>query len=239
MFEKLKKFSSSWTATFLYIFLFMSFGFQAFKIPSGSMETTLLIGDSLFVKKFSYGIPTPYIPFFNVNIIPGTDGHLVDWGTPKRGEIVVFRLPQNNRVFYVKRLIGLPGDKLFMVDKVLYMNFKEGKKWMIEHYNRDQIVTIDNLTWVKNPFFKKYPGIHNTDEFVKAPSIDREPTFNFPVTEVPENEYFMLGDNRDNSKDSRYIGTVPFGLFLGNPAFIFFSSSPDKFRLNRIFSVPE
>lgn len=239
MFEKLKRFSTSWTATFIYVFLFMSFAFQAFKIPSESMENTLLIGDNLFVKKFKYGIVTPYVPFLNINIIPGTDGHLVDWGTPERGDIVVFRLPEKEHVMYVKRLIGLPGDEFFMKDKVLYAKFHEGREWSLNNFPKEKIVEFYGDTWVKNPFFGKYPGIHNDSNVTVAPTVEEEGIFNFGLIKVPAGEYFMLGDNRDHSYDSRFWGCVPYGNFVGEPGIIFYSSGEDKIRFDRMLSIPD
>jgi len=233
------KWATSWTATFLYIFLFVSFFFQAFSIPSASMNATLLTGDSLFVKKFKYGFVTPYIPFLNIEIIPGTDGHLVDFGGATRGDIVVFRWPKNPNIMYVKRLVGMPGDKLFMEDKVLYISFNEGDKWMRDSFPKEKLVTIGGILWAKNPLASKYPGIHNDSNVTKADLPNEEAIFNFPITEVPEDEYFMIGDNRDHSNDSRFWGTVKYGAFIGSPSIIYFSSTKSKFRLNRIFSMPE
>jgi len=116
------KFSNSWTGTIIIVLFVIFFIAQAFKIPSGSMKDSLLIGDHLFAKKFAYGISTPHIPFLEIPLIPGTDGHILNGDTPERGDIVIFRYPNDTKMHYVKRCVGLPGDELFVMDKILYLH---------------------------------------------------------------------------------------------------------------------
>lgn len=151
----------------LLAFLIRSFLLQTFIIPSSSMETTLLIKDQILVNKFSYGVR---LPFSHYQVLPGRE--------LRRGEVVVFRYPRNPRVKYVKRCLGLPGDRIEMRNKVLYVNDRPVDEPYVIH--RDQKVQ----TW---PFSRD----------------------NFGPVRVPEGQYFMLGDNRDESADSRYWGFLP------------------------------
>lgn len=154
-------------------FLIRSFFIQTFIIPSGSMETTLLIRDQILVNKLSYGVR---LPFSHRLLFPGRD--------LRRGEIVVFRYPRNPKHKYVKRCLGLPGDRIEMRNKVLYVNNRPVEEPYVIH--RDQKVQ----TW---PFSRDNFG---------------------PVT-VPEDHFFMLGDNRDESADSRYWGFLQKGMIEG------------------------
>ena len=129
--EKLKKlyeFSNTWTGTIIIVLLVIFFVAQAFVIPSGSMKRTLLIGDHLFVKKFAYGIPIPHIPWIEVPVIPDIfgNGHLVEGEKPKRGDIVVFRYPNNPSIHYVKRCVAVGGDYIAVHKKDLYLRPHEG-----------------------------------------------------------------------------------------------------------------
>ena len=103
---KLYKFSNSWTGTVIIVLLVIFFVAQAFVIPSGSMIRTLLIGDHLFVKKFAYGVPTPHIPFLEIPLVPNHDGHLIEGERPKRGDIVIFRYPLDEKVHFVCLGVG-------------------------------------------------------------------------------------------------------------------------------------
>ena len=127
---KAYRFSNSWTGTVIIVLFIIFFIAQAFRIPSGSMKDSLLVGDHLFAKKFAYGIPTPHIPFLEIPVVPGTDGHIYDGDTPERGDIVIFRYPHNTDLHYVKRCVGTPGDKIAVRDKDLYFHPKEGDEYV-------------------------------------------------------------------------------------------------------------
>lgn len=235
---KLYRFSNSWTGTIIIVLFIIFFVAQAFRIPSGSMKDSLLIGDHLFAKKFAYGIPTPHIPFLEIPLIPGTDGHILDGDTPQRGDIVIFRYPQNQQLHYVKRCVGTPGDELFVLNKDLYLHPKEGNDYVKAHFEGFEIMEFANRLWVKNPYMKAHPGIHHDEKIVNNGHYPA-PLFNMPPIRVPEGEYFMMGDNRDHSNDSRFWGTVPYGLIEGTPWFIYFSMDDNwEIRWDRMGKTP-
>ena len=232
------RFSNSWTGTIIIVLFIIFFVAQAFRIPSGSMKDSLLIGDHLFAKKFAYGIPTPHLPFLEIPLVPGTDGHIYDGDTPQRGDIVIFRFPNNTNLHYVKRCVALPGDELFLLNKELFLHPHEGNDYIQEHYDGYELVTLGGKLWVKNPYKKDHPGIHHDEKIINDGKYHQE-VFNVPPLRVPENEYFMMGDNRDHSNDSRFWGSVPYGLVEGTPWFIYFSMDDNwEIRWDRMGKTP-
>ncbi len=190
-----------------------SFIFQPFNIPSGSMEATLLVGDYLFVSKAAYGYSRYSFPFGAVPI----SGRYVA-SAPTRGDVVVFKFPGDNSTDYIKRLVGLPGDRIQMKDGVLYINDKAVPKVKVADYIED---------------FGGQP--HHVPQYretlpngVSYNVLDRDTQGDLDSTQVfvvPEGHYFMMGDNRDNSSDSRAsVGYVPFENFVGKAEIIFFST---------------
>ncbi|MGP2657692.1 signal peptidase I [Malaciobacter sp. WC5094] len=241
MFRKLYDWSSSWTGTIVIVLTIIFFVAQAFVIPSGSMKNTLLIGDMLFVKKFSYGIATPRIPWLEVKVLPdfNDNGHLIEGDRPKRGDIVVFRYPKNEKIHYVKRAVATGGDIIFIKNKNLYLHPKEGDEYVKANYPKENIIEYDNKLWVINPYKKEHPGIHNDPDVIDYRQTYSE-LFNTKPIQVPEDETFMMGDNRDHSNDSRFWGTVPYKYIVGKPWFIYFSWDDDyKIRWDRMFKSVE
>jgi len=257
-FTKFLNWSNSWVGTIVIVLLVIFFVAQAFVIPSGSMKRTLLIGDHLFVKKFSYGTPTPHLPWLEVQVLPDFfgNGHLIEGDKPERGDIVVFRYPKQPKIHYVKRMIAVGGDEILFQDKHLYISFHEGEKWMHENYPKKKIHVIAGKTWVLNPYEEKFPGIQYDEDvnlfaqmkmFLSANDFAMQPVivdelpknfnseFNAFYKKVPLGEFYMVGDNRDHSNDSRFWGSVPYSLIVGKPWFIYFSWDDDyKIRWNRI-----
>ena len=197
---------------------------QPFYIPSSSMEPNLLVGDRLFVTKYSYGYSKHSFPFSP----PIFKGRIIS-NKPKRGDVVVFKTPADNRTDYIKRLIGLPGDRVQFIDSNLYINNSEIIKSRIS--KNDKIYcgkkNIDVFTFEELlPNEKK----HNT-VYLKNYSFQNSDLFI-----IPEDHYFFLGDNRDCSKDSRFLTSVGYvhkDNLIGKAQFIFFSS--DK-SIGSIFS---
>jgi signal peptidase I len=209
-------------------------------IPSGSMKNTLLIGDMLFVKKFAYGIPTPTIPWIEIPVLPDFDGdgHIINGDKPKRGDIVVFRYPGNPKIYYVKRCVALGGDILYLRDKHLYLHPKEGNEYIKKHYKNYKIVDVNSMLFIKDPYRKTHPGIHNDDRVTKD-NVPFTELFDFGPIQVKESEYFMMGDNRDHSNDSRFWGSVPYKYIVGTPWIIYFSWDENKnIRWDRVFKTP-
>ena len=234
--KKIKDFSNSWTGTIIIVLFIIFFVAQAFVIPSGSMKRTLLIGDHLFVKKFAYGIPTPTIPWLELKVLPdfNGNGHLIEGKRPKRGDIVVFRYPKDTRVHFVKRCIAVGGDIIMLRNKVLYILPHDGAKAMLKKYPKAQVITLDGRKWIVNPYRTKFVAIQN-DPNIKNDGRYPQELFNFPPTRVKKDHFFMMGDNRDHSNDSRFWGQVPYSLVEGTPWFIYFSWDKNyNIRWNRI-----
>jgi signal peptidase I len=237
--HKIYKWSNTWTGTVSIVLFIIFFIAQAFRIPSGSMKDTLLIGDHLFGKKFAYGIPMPHIPFIEVSIMPWSDSlKLIDGDKPKRGDIVIFRYPHNTKTHFVKRCVALPDDELFVNEKDLYLHHREGDEWIKEHFKGYDIVPFAGKLWVKNPYMKEHKGIHHDDKIVDNGRYPI-PIFNFAPIKVEKNNYFMMGDNRDHSNDSRFWGSVPYENLEGTPWFIYFSIDDNwEIRWDRIGKTP-
>ncbi|QBL11875.1 signal peptidase I [Campylobacter helveticus] len=247
--KKFYTFFNSWTGTIIFVLLVIFFFIQAFIIPSGSMKNTLLVGEMLFVKKFSYGIPTPHIPWLEIPILPDfdDDGHLISGEGPKRGDIVVFRYPKDEKIHFVKRCVAKGNDRVIYANKTLYVSMSEGEDFMRENYPKDDLIKLGGRLFVKEPYKQK--GIHyeedkNMDEIIEKFALLGQFAMSKTsfkelgaayVFDVPENEYFMMGDNRDFSSDSRFWGSVPYKLIVGQPWFVYMSFDKDyNIRWERI-----
>nr|WP_321458527.1 signal peptidase I [uncultured Cohaesibacter sp.] len=194
--------------------------FQPFSIPSGSMKSTLLIGDYLFVSKYSYGYSRYSLPFG----LPLFSGRILA-SEPTRGDIVVFKLPRDPSIDYIKRVIGLPGDKIQMIEGQLYINGQAVKHERIE----DFVDTDEQGRKSRVERFRE--TLPNGVSYTTLNLTDSNYLDNTPVYEVPAGHYFMMGDNRDNSSDSRVlsnVGYVPFENLVGKAQVIFFSIGDGK-----------
>jgi signal peptidase I len=238
--KKIYKWSGSWTGTVVIVLGIIFFIAQAFVIPSGSMKNSLLVGDMLFVKKFTYGIPTPTIPWIEQKILPdfNDNGHLIEGERPSRGDIVVFRYPHNDKIHYVKRCVAVGGDILYYQDKSLYLHPNEGNEFVTKEYQGYETTTLNGMLFVKDPYKKEHKGIHN-DKSITRLNTSHTQLFDMMPVKVAEDQFFMMGDNRDHSNDSRFWGTVKYKYIMGTPWFVYFSWDEDKnIRWDRMFKTP-
>jgi signal peptidase I len=215
-----------------------TFLFQPFNIPSGSMKDTLLVGDYLFVSKYSYGYTHYSIPF-SPTLFHGR----IFGSQPNRGDVVVFRLPKDDSVDYIKRVIGLPGDKIQMINGLLYINGTAVKRERVKDFIDDDEGNVHVKQWRET--------LPNGVSYTTLDLVENSFADNTPVYTVPADHYFMMGDNRDNSTDSRFlshVGYVPFENIIGRAQLIFFSVAdgapawqiwrwPWDVRWNRLFTL--
>jgi signal peptidase I len=205
-------YARSFFPVILLVLLFRSFLFEPFKIPSSSMMPTLLIGDFILVNKFAYGIR-----------LPVTNTRLIDIGGPERGDVMVFRYPEDPNIDYIKRVVGLPGDVVSYRDRTLYINEVEVPQTLVGRYlgtgrGADMNGNEERI--------EQLPGAEH--RILQRPGQDRPGQGEAPRWRVPEGEYFVLGDNRDNSMDSRYWGFVPEANLVGRASVIWWSWDTQK-----------
>ena len=205
-----------------------SFLFQPFYIPSSSMEPNLLVGDRLFVSKYSYGYSKHSLPFS-----PSFYNKRFLFQKPKRGDVIVFKTPSDNRTDYIKRLIGIPGDSIQIINEELFLNDIKIKKKKI---NESKLINCGKVNFEAEMYkeilpngkeyiaaYRKNGSMKNTDKFI-----------------VPKDHYFFMGDNRDCSKDSRFlssVGYVNFVILVGKAQIIFFSNDTKKGALYKLWNL--
>ena len=254
--KKKAKREDSWLETLKTVFwavlialVVRTFAYEPFSIPSGSMLPGLLVGDYLFVSKFSYGYTRYSFPWS-----PRLFSGRILSGTPKRGDVVVFRLPSDTKVDYIKRVIGLPGDKVQVKAGRLYINGT-----MVERRRTGQPVVWEPDERTGAPVERLYQAYTETlpggkQHTIYERSDNDAGSDNTPEYTVPAGHYFMMGDNRDNSCDSRFstsynptgprglrceqvVGYVPFENFIGRAEFLFFSAD-DSAQLWEVWKWP-
>ncbi|MGH6814155.1 MAG: signal peptidase I [Hyphomicrobiaceae bacterium] len=244
-----KRHESGWWETvkivfqaLLLAFVVRVFFYQPFNIPSGSMKSTLLVGDYLFVSKLSYGyskysfprqLDLGWIGLGSMPLMPDLfSGRIFD-AEPKRGDVAVFKKPRENTTDYIKRVIGLPGDEIRMGDGVLHINGQAVPKRRVGTFQtRDRGGELYPI-----PMFEEH--LPNGVKYHVLDSVSSGPADNAGPFKVPAGHYFMMGDNRDDSSDSRDmtlngVGYVPYENLIGRAEIVFFSADiedPRAFRL--------
>lgn len=247
-------FISSWTGAIIIVLLLVFFVGQGFIIPSRSMVGTLYEGDMIFVKKFSYGLTIPKIPWIEMPILPdfNKNRHLIEGDRPKRGDLVVFNPPGDDKTYYIKRNFAVGGDKIVFASDGMYLRPFEGDEYINTHFKDYETKIFFNEKYIKEPYSKQYNGIHygekngrvmpfrsyvymydraksginndtpNGGGIAMEPRLDNNMELVF-YREIEEDSFFMVGDNRDNSEDSRFWGVIDYSRIVGKPWFTYFS----------------
>ncbi len=216
---KIAEYSKSFFPVLLLVLLLRSFIVEPFRIPSGSMRPTLLEGDFILVNKFTYGLRLP---------LTGT--HMVSLSEPKRGDIMVFRNPEDPSINFIKRVVALPGDTVSYKDKTVFINGTPAPKDYIEtNYDKDS-------TGIERKVKHYHESLDEVEHSIYVSPISHG---DYQEVTVPEGHYFVLGDNRDFSRDSRVWGFVPDKLVLGKAFYIWLSVDTQKkdMRWSRLGSI--
>ncbi|STX29358.1 signal peptidase I (lepB-1) [Legionella beliardensis] len=211
--NKIIEYARSFFPVFFIVLLLRSFLVEPFRIPSGSLEPTLLVGDFLAVNKFAYGLRLPVV-----------EKEVIPVAKPKRGQIAVFRWPPDPTYDYIKRVIGVPGDKIAYRNKVLTVNGEEMKQTFVEQ-------TIDESSGKAVAKYRENLNGVEHDIYIR-PDVG---AYDFEI-EVPQGQYFMMGDNRDDSADSRYWGFVSDEYLRGKAFLVWMSwnGKTDSIRWSKI-----
>ena len=222
--------------------VFRTFLYQPFYIPAGSMMPTVLVGDSLFVSKYAYGYSRYSMPFS-----PRLFSGRIFGSVPERGDVVVFRMPKDDSVDYIKRVVGLPGDTIQMQQGLLFINGVPVVRQRLSDFAGDEPCGMGD----SNPTNRWRETLINGVSYETLDCVDNGFYDNTNAYTVPAGHFFMMGDNRDNSTDSRVlsaVGYVPFENIVGRAQMIFFSIAegehawmfwrwPAAVRWNRLFTI--
>lgn len=224
------EYSGSFFPVIALVFFLRSFLYEPFKIPSASMVPTLLVGDLILVNKFTYGIRLPII-----------NKKVIELNNPQRGDVMVFKFPRDMSQDYIKRVVGVPGDKITYENKRLTVNGQA-----VDYTSLDDYLNEDSLLYSKQ-FKENLTGVdHRIAVNADVPSVDITRVKDFPHSEactyrsegfscvVPAGNYFMMGDNRDNSEDSRYWGFVPDKNIVGKAFFVWMNLGNPLKRIGSI-----
>lgn len=196
------EYAKSFFPIILAVLIVRSFFFEPFRIPSASMVPTLRVGDFILVNKFDYGVRLPVL-----------NSKVIEMGQPRRGDVVVFRYPPNPQIDYIKRVVGLPGDRVQYKDKVVYINGQPMKQ-----QPQDKAIDLMGIVAAKDKVLIEQLG-EVSHVIAVAPGKQRAQV----DIVIPKGEYFVMGDNRDNSSDSRFWGTVPEENLVGKAFYIWMS----------------
>ena len=222
-----------------FVLLLRSCVIEAFRIPSGSMMPNLIVGDHIFVSKLTYGIKIPFYDWITDHPI-----YIIERDPPKRGDMIIFKFPKNEKIYYIKRVVGIPGDRIEILNKIVYINGiplkrKEVPQSKIDYfseYMKDSKYNSKTIEFL-------YENIGNKEVVILIDNMRPKYESNTDSIIIPKDEYFVLGDNRDYSNDSRYWGNVPKKNIRGKASFIWMSTWIDSnkgeftFRPKRIGSI--
>jgi len=208
---------------------------EAFKIPSGSMIPTLLVGDQIFVNKFAYGLRVPLTDWIGERPL-----YFFKNSGPSRGDIIVFKYPVDPDIYFIKRVVGIPGDTIEMKNKLIYVNGKAMDRTPVDNAKMDEIFKSLEDSQAEYPRDRMNVYFDKFDHTTGTIMIDKQSYFseNMEPVKVPDGNYFCMGDNRDNSKDSRFWGFVPFDNIKGK-AFVVWLSVWLDFDANKFSFRPE
>jgi signal peptidase I len=214
---KTKEFFKNIIFAVIFATIFRSLVYQPFEIPSASMLPNLVVGDRLLVQKFSYGYSKYSFP---LNMVPFS-GKILDKHKPKHGDIVVFKMPSKGNEYFIKRVIAAPGDIIEVKKGIVFVNKVQNKKILIEQGSVD-------IGGISAPLYIEQETNHNGYSY-KTYRLSEKATLpedNFAPVKVPEGTYFVMGDNRNNSRDSRFedMGFIPEDQIIGKAQIIFFSA---------------
>jgi len=222
----------------LIVFTIRSTIVEPFKIPSGSMIPTLYVGDFIFVNKFAYQLRVPFTELFDNPIT------IIDRGLPKRGDIIVFRYPRDTSIHHIKRVVGLPGDKIEIKDKVIYVNGEATKSTEVTKLREETILKDVGDNKYDPEYMRMYEEKLGDHEHLMMTDDRNDYIRNFDEITVPPGRLFVMGDNRDFSNDSRFWGFVPVENVAGKAMVIWLSmwlnfsdSSQTSFKPDRIGTV--
>ena len=213
------EYARSFFPVLLIVLLLRAFLFQPYRVPTGSLEPTVIPGDLIFVTQYNYGVK---LPLWDKTIFPV--------GTPQRGQIALFRWPVNPKLTFVKRVVGLPGDHISYINKVFYINGKEAKQTYIGDFTE---IVDGGQTRPTKEYLEDLDGVKH---YIIVDPKNTATIPDFKDLVVPAGMYFMVGDNRDDSDDSRSWGFVPIDHFIGRAMFVWFNIqfNPFTVRWNRI-----
>lgn len=205
------EYARSFFPILLIVFLLRSFLFEPFRIPSSSLEPTLLIGDFILTNKYTYGLK---LPIFRTTILK--------IGSPQRGDIIVFRWPPNKHYYFIKRIVGIPGDRIDYIDKMLIINGQQAIQMTEPILPAVKTTQRENGDWMR--VLEKQENLLGVrHQIYQEPN---KPAYNFQNINVPERMYLVMGDNRDSSADSRYWGFVPEENIVGKASWVWMSWDP-------------
>lgn len=206
------EYARSFFPVFVIVLIIRCFLFQPYRVPTGSLEPTVMPGDLIFVTQYNYGLK---IPLWDKTIIPTSK--------PKQGQIALFRWPVNPGLTFVKRVIGVPGDHISYIDKVFYINGVKQTQTFVRNFTE----ITENGTQPVKEYLEDLGGLKHY--IIRNPDM---PSTNFKDLVVPKGMYFMVGDNRDDSDDSRYWGFVPEQFFIGRAMFVWFHITFSPFHIS-------